>query len=152
MARRPVHFPYAPHLHRFEAAPRHIRVQFDLFRAPWRAANSNVARQAWIPLFAESAGSPLRSGRSFATLTPRGSLDFIAAARTAIRLSFAFALAFGPSLPALRYVPACSSLKGLLVRQSLCERTNQTLLERSLTWLPSRNPPTSPSKKFGSAA
>jgi hypothetical protein len=83
-----------------------------------------------FPLFAKPAGPPLRSGRSYATLTPRGSLDCIAAARTAICVSFTFALAFGPSLPALRCAPTCGSLKGLFVRQSLCERTNQTLLRK----------------------
>jgi hypothetical protein len=95
------------------------------------SARCRFAGDRWISAFRQnSAGSPLRSGRSCATLTPRGSFDCIAAARTTIRVSFTVALAFGPSLPALHCAPAASSFKGSFVRHSPCERNNQTLFKR----------------------
>jgi hypothetical protein len=89
----------------------------------------DFAGHGWISTCRQFAGSPLRSGRSSATLTPRGSLDCIAAARTTIPVSFTVALACGPSLPALRCVPACSSSRVRLSVNRLANGTTKPFLK-----------------------
>jgi hypothetical protein len=69
----------SPSQRRWKAMPRRRALFGFLHGGSSRCATSPGMNG--FPLFAKPAGPPLRSGRSYATLTPRGSLDFIAAER-----------------------------------------------------------------------